>query len=215
MESLILHLIFWVVNHGPVDRGTRVNQALTRMEAALEKGDYLEASRPLRYLVDSLRVPDPPARLDLAHALFMSKDTLNARLQYQRLDSVREIPVRSVALQQLGVLAGSHQAVDQALAYFKQTLKADPTNEDARYNYELLKKKREQPKEEQEQKSDPKNQEPSAFAKRLKAQAEGLVSEHQYAAAYRLMNDGKKKDPTVASFDEFIKRIGKVANITR
>ncbi|MES2732776.1 MAG: hypothetical protein V4714_13550 [Bacteroidota bacterium] len=215
METLILHLIFWVVNHGPIDRSKRVNETVERVETALEHKFHLAASQQLRYLVDSLHVTDPEARLDLAHALYNGKDTVKARLQYQRLDSVADIAVRSVALQQLGVLAGMHNANEEALDHFKQTLRIDPANDEARYNYELLMKKSQQQKEEEKQKDKPKNEEPSEFAKRLKAQAEAMVLERKYPEAYNLMKDGLKKDKTVSAFDDFTKRIQKVSQINR
>jgi hypothetical protein len=215
METLILHLIFWVVNHGPIDRSKRVNQTVEKVESALQQKNYLAAGLHLRYLVDSLHVTDPEVRLDLAHALFNGKDTLKSRLQYQRLDSIADKAIRSVALQQLGVLAGIHNANEEALDYCKQTLRIDPTNDEARYNYELLMKKSQQQKEEEKQKNNPKNEEPSAYAKRLKAQAESLVSERKYQEAYQLMQDGLKKDKTVSAFDEFTKRIHKVFDINR
>jgi tetratricopeptide (TPR) repeat protein len=43
-----------------------------------------------------------------------------------------------VALQQLGVLAFRSGRREQALALFKSALQANPTNDGARYNYELL-----------------------------------------------------------------------------
>lgn len=178
METLILHLIIWIVNHGPLDRTKRVNKTVAQAEQALQRKDYANASRQFRYLVDSLRFTEPAARLDLAHSLFEGKDTLNARQQYQRLDSVTNVPARSVALQQLGVLAGNRNENEQALAYFKRTLKADPTNEDARYDYELLKKKvnEEQKKEDQKdqknQQQDKKQQEQQKKDQQQKEQQE-------------------------------------------
>jgi len=214
METLILHLIFWFVNQGPLDRSKHVNIRTALVENAIQKKDYAPAARQLRYMMDSLRVFDPEVRLNLAHAYFNSPDTLKARQQYSRLDSVADVSVRSVALQQLGVLAGHRNDTEKALALFKATLKTDPTNDDARYNYELLKKKKQEQKEEQ-QRNTPNNQEASEYAKRLKAQAEALVREKQYQEAYNLMREGLKKDKTVSSFNDFTQRIKTVSEINQ
>ena len=48
------------------------------------------------------------------------------------------------AIKALGVLANQQNKYEEALANFKQALKADPANEDARYNYEMVKKKLEE-----------------------------------------------------------------------
>jgi hypothetical protein len=60
-----------------------------------------------------------------------------------------------------------------------------------------------------------KRQEPSEFAKRLKAQAEAMVRERKYGEAYQLMREGQKKDKTVSSFNDFIKRIKTVSEINQ
>jgi hypothetical protein len=107
---------------------------------------------------------------------------------------------------------------EQALNLFKQAIKADPSNEEARYNYEMLKKKLDKKKKEEEQKNKDKNdknkkQEPSEFAKKLKAQADKLVAQRQYKPAYDLMMEGLKKDETVSSYQKFIDRIKVVDGI--
>ena len=50
------------------------------------------------------------------------------------------MPIKSVAYQQLGVLASEQKKYPEALATFKESLKANPANEESRYNYELVKK---------------------------------------------------------------------------
>jgi tetratricopeptide (TPR) repeat protein len=214
MQTLILYLIFWLINQGPLDRSKRVNVSIGLLENAIEHQDHASAARQLRYMMDSLRVFDPEVRLNLAHSYYNIPDTLKARQQYARLDSVADVSVRSVAIQQLGVLAGKRNETEKALALFKTTLKTDPTNDEARYNYELLKKKHQEQKEE-EQKNNPNKQEPSEYAKRLKAQAEAMVRERKYGEAYQLMREGLKKDKTVSNFNDFIKRIKTVSDINQ
>ena len=58
-----------------------------------------------------------------------------------------------------------------------------------------------------------KKQEPSEFAKKLKAQADQLVAGRRYKEAYDLMVDGLKKDETVSSYQTFIDRIKVVDGI--
>jgi hypothetical protein len=117
MQTLIFHLIFWFINQGPLDRSKRVNASIALVEDAMNQKDHASAARQLRYMMDSLRVFDPDVRLNLAHSYFNSPDTLKARQQYARLDSVADIAVRSVALQQLGVLAGKRNETEKAGAF--------------------------------------------------------------------------------------------------
>ena len=214
MQIFILHLIIWFVNQGPLDRSKQVNVRIALVENAIQQKDHASVAKQLRYMMDSLRVFDPEVRLNLAHAYYNSPDTLKARQQYARLDSVADVAVSSVALQQLGALAAKRDEMEKALSLFKTTLKTDPTNDEARYNYELLKKKHQEQKEE-EQKNNSKNQEPSDYAKRLKAQAEAMVRERKYGEAYQLMREGLKKDKTVSNFNDFIKRIKTVSEINQ
>ena len=48
--------------------------------------------------------------------------------------------LRSIAYQQIGVMKKNAEKYQEALNDLKLSLKADPTNSGARYNYELLKK---------------------------------------------------------------------------
>ncbi len=55
--------------------------------------------------------------------------------------------------------------------------------------------------------------EPSEYAKELYELAKDLVSLRKYKDALDLMLEGEKKDPTVAAYKEFMKRIGEVVGI--
>ncbi|MCW5912378.1 MAG: hypothetical protein KIT62_15020 [Cyclobacteriaceae bacterium] len=137
----------------------RVNSLKSQAKDAYLKGDFKTAISKYRTLVDSLGVTEDEVRLNLANAYFESKDTANTAMSYQPLTQSHNAKIRSVAHQQLGVLSNRENKYEEALASFKQALKADPANEDARYNYEMVKKKlEEQKKKEQEQKKNDPNQ---------------------------------------------------------
>jgi tetratricopeptide (TPR) repeat protein len=105
-------------------------------------------------------VTEDEVRLNLANAYFEANDTVNTLQRYQPLTQSSNTKIRSVAHQQMGVLANRQGKFEEALASFKQALKADPSNEDARYNYEMVKKKLEEQKkkEEEQKKQDPNKQ---------------------------------------------------------
>jgi Ca-activated chloride channel homolog len=111
-----------------------------KKEAALAywKQDYGFAALRYKSLVEELGVKEDEVRLNLGHCYFESHDTLNARLQYETLLTSLDNRLRSVALQQLGVLAFEQQSFDEALHLSQQALLANAGNEKARYNYELL-----------------------------------------------------------------------------
>lgn len=134
---------------------SRINSLKEQARKAYATGDYATASRVYRTLVDSLGVSEEEVKLNLAHSLFAANDS-SAADRYQPLTASRNTQLRSIAQQQMGVLANRNGNTEGALEWFKQALRANPANEDARYNYELVKKKLEEKKKQDQQKQDQK-----------------------------------------------------------
>lgn len=219
MKVLIVILaLLSSLENDPLKTG-KINKAKREAKQLYISGDYKGAISKYKYLTDSLGVKETELDLNLANAYYLTKDTVNAMSLYQNLTAGNDPVVRSKANQQLGIMTYKSGKHEEALSYFKQAVKAHPENEDARQNYEMLKKKLEdkKKKEEQQKKDDKKsdNQEPSEFAKRLKEQADRLVARQQYREAYDLMNEGLKKDQTVSTYQDYIKRLGEVSEINK
>ena len=132
----------------------KINSLKSEAKKAYEAGDFKTAITKYRYLIDSLHVNEDEVNLNLANAYFQLNDTTNAVSQYQSLTQSSKNQLRSKAQQQLGVMSNRQGKFEEALNHFKQAIKSDPTNEDARYNYELLKKKLEEEKKKEQQKQD-------------------------------------------------------------
>lgn len=156
MKSLFIVILLLSLNVDPGKIG-KINSLKSEAKDAYKKGDFTKAAEKYRYLVDSLGVTEDEVRLNLANAYFEANDTTNTFQQYQRLTQSANSKIRSVAHQQMGVLANRQGKFEEALASFKQALKADPSNEDARYNYEMVKKKldEQKKKEDEQKKQDP------------------------------------------------------------
>lgn len=201
---------------------SKINAVKKEARNAFQSGDYAKAIERFNFLRDSMQVNDDEVLLNLANAQYLSKDTANAMTHYQSLTQSTDGKIASRAHQQLGIIANRQGKADMSLSHFKQSLREDPMNEMARYNYEMVKKKLQQQKEQEEKEQnkdkkdqDKKNQEPSEFAKRLKEQADKLVAQRRYREAYALMMDGLKKDPTVSSYEKYIERIKDVNEINQ
>lgn len=138
---------------------SEVNKAKERAKESYARGDYKEAARQYRMLVDSLGVSEEEVAMNMGHSYYQIKDTLNAKNTYFSLTSSANPQYRSVSYQQLGMLAYQEGKLEEALAHFKSALKANPANEDARYNYELVKKKLEEQQQQQRNDQDKKDQE--------------------------------------------------------
>ena len=159
----VLLLILLALN--PIDDIKKIAQVNTLKEEARKayhEGDFDKAKNTYALLVDSMGINEDELRLNLANSYFNLKDNENAGTQYQQLSDSENLAIKSAALQQLGVMANREGKFKEALELFKQSIKADPKNDDARFNYEMLKKKlkeqENQEKEDQEKDDQQQNQ---------------------------------------------------------
>lgn len=147
MKLLLVVLLLLV---DPVKIG-KVNGLKDRAKKAFQSGDFKTAAGHYRTLTDSLQVDEAEVNLNLAHSYFQLNDTAAAQLAYQNVLRSPNKMHQSVAHQQLGTLLNRQGKSEEALAAYKSALKANPENDDARYNYELLRKKLEEKKKQDQQ----------------------------------------------------------------
>jgi len=191
-----------------IDKIARINKLKQAAENAYSSEDYAEAITTFRILTDSLSVMEDPVLINLANAYFHTKDTTNAMQYYARVLGSKDHELQSTAYQQIGVLLKKQNKLQEALNNFKLALKSNPGNEDARYNYELLKRILDQ--QDQNQQDENKDIEPSEYAKRLKQQADNLVAQNLFGQALNIMQMGLKEDETVAAYNQFITKLNDV-----
>lgn len=134
---------------------SKVNTLKKEAKEAYLAGDYELALSKYTILSDSLGVDEPAIKLNLAHSHYHLNDTTGAKNRYNQLATSTNNKLKSVALQQLGVMSKDAGKLEVALQQLKSAIKADPTNQDARYNYEVVKKLLE---EQQQQNQDQQNQ---------------------------------------------------------
>ncbi|RAV99530.1 hypothetical protein [Pseudochryseolinea flava] len=110
--------------------------------------------------------------------------------------------IASIAYNQVGIVnyrSSKEQVndtiVQNSMDYFKAALIADPKNETARYNYEILKKKSEYP---------------DLVMKKVRA----LVKENRYNEAHQVMETAIKNDPRIEQRNQgFLKRLKDIIKI--
>lgn len=137
----------------------KANKLKDEAKKAYLAGDYKTAITKYKYLKDTLGVNEEEVNMNLANAYFQLNDTTNATNSYLPLTQSSNSKIKSWANQQAGVVANRLGKFEEALNYFKQALKADPNNDQARYNYEMVKKKLdEKKKQDQKQNQDKNNQ---------------------------------------------------------
>jgi Ca-activated chloride channel family protein len=152
LKQFYLAFLLFIGLTGDIDRIAKINSTTKEAEKAFINKDYKTAIEKYSYLVNTLKVSDSKALLNLAHAYYRSGNAEDAHASYTLLTSTEDPKIRSIAWQQLGVLAYEQKDIEKALTNFKEALKANPRNEEARFNYELL-KKMDRPEKEQQQKN--------------------------------------------------------------
>lgn len=131
----------------------KVNSIKKEAEKAFLNSDF-ELALAKFQLLDSMGVEDDAIQLNLAHALYQLDDTASAKTTYQSILTSSDKKIKSIAYQQLGVMQKQANKLEEALQTLKYSLKANPTNEGARYDYELVKKLLEEQKKQEQEKDD-------------------------------------------------------------
>ncbi len=176
----------------------RINKHKTEAERSYQNGNFQEALDHYKILVDSFKIQEEGVLMNYANTAYLltnptdnqavrglenQTDTnaavsdelsksylLTAQDHYSKLAEMAQDNIKSLAFNQLGVIAfqsggpqPSKENLTQAKGLFKSALKSNPQNEDARFNYELvsnlLKKEEEKQDQDQEQDQEKKDQE--------------------------------------------------------
>ncbi|MBU2914306.1 tetratricopeptide repeat protein [Reichenbachiella agariperforans] len=138
IKLVFIFLMTWTIDGSDV---AKVNGLKKEGEKAFKAGNYTLAAEKFSYLIDSMNIDDENAVLNLGHSYFQLGKNEEAQNQYMKLILSENEELKSIAYQQLGALSNDPKTLQKALSFFKSALKANPRNEDARYNYELIKKK--------------------------------------------------------------------------
>jgi len=223
MKWSVIILLF--LSFGWFFRIANINERLEGAYEAYFKNDNIQAFDHLEYLTDSLTFQEDGLELNKAHTQFKlgsamllqggqttddstTTITMGSALElYNSLWVSDDKQLKSIAYNQAGVITfktksiNGEGAVDEeilatAIDYFKMALIEDPENEDARYNYEILKKYTEYPE-------------------KLMEVARKLVRQRHYAEAYGLLANKVQSDPRFVKHQEFFKRLTDIIKIEK
>lgn len=141
IESLLFSLLLWIWDNRSFDTISRSNRAKIEGQQAYNEKDYQHALEAYQNVSTASLFAEPESRLNLAHTYFQLKQLRNAQKYYAKLSMVSNPFLASRALNQLGVIETMQKDTAQALFYFRQSLRLNPDNDKAQFNYELLKKR--------------------------------------------------------------------------
>lgn len=117
---------------------------------------------------------------------------------------------RAMAYHNIGNAQLEEKAYEKAIEAYKNSLRNNPNDEETRYNLAFAREKLKQ-KQEDDKKNNPPP--PSEYAKRMKTQADKLLESYQFDKALQLLDGALEKDPTVANYKDFMKKIESVIEI--
>lgn len=140
MKALVAAILFIGFLSGGLRSISLMNEHADLAAAAYKRGDYIEAVASYEYLIEDLEVQDDQVRLNLGHAYFRLGELQKAQQQYTLLANHASRHIKAISLLQLGAISSQNRKYKQALSYFRQTLIVEPSNQAARYNYELIQK---------------------------------------------------------------------------
>ena len=172
---------------------------------AYRNGDYEHARQYYESILEE-KDEDDAAQFGLGTTAFQQKDFQGALDAFLRALETDNKELQSKVYYNIANTMASQQKNEEALAFYRKALELNPTDKDAKHNYEMFLHQKNQP----DQLPPP---ETSEYAKQLKAQAEQLVDERQYKDAYELMIKGLNQDPTVGNFQGFIQRLTDIVEI--
>jgi hypothetical protein len=135
----LLLTILLLVN--PITFIAETNERQAKAGQYFRSEDYRQALQEYLFIIEDLETTSPEIFLNTAHAYFNLRNADKSAFYYSKLLDDNNPIYQSIAFNQLGYLATVDNDLNNALKYFKLALLRNPQNEEARYNYELTKKR--------------------------------------------------------------------------
>ena len=151
---IIKFIIIILLNINNIDE---INRLTKEAEIYFKNEEYDKSIANYKILIDSFDVTNEKIYLNLAHSHFLSNDTAKALENYTYATITDNNKIKSIALQQIGNINESRNKLEEALDFYKESIISDNNNIDSKFNYELVKKKIQEQKENKQEKPDNKN----------------------------------------------------------
>ena len=151
---IIKFIIIILLNINNIDE---INRLTKEAEIYFKNEEYDKSIANYKILIDSFDVTNEKIYLNLAHSHFLSNDTAKALENYTYATITDNNEIKSIALQQIGNINESRNKLEEALDFYKESIISDNNNIDSKFNYELVKKKIQEQKENKQEKPDEKN----------------------------------------------------------
>lgn len=140
IKRLLLGLLLLITTVANADIGdiAAINQLKREAEAAFQNKFWNVAINKYKLLTDKYGVKEPAILLNLAHAYFEVKEMSMALMNYEQAAKTGDRAIQTVAYQQAALIKAQSGQLDKALEQLRNSLRASPDNQAARYNYEVV-----------------------------------------------------------------------------
>ncbi len=129
---------------------------MNKAEKQYRKQEY-PASADLYKQAEVVRPDDPTATFNNGAALYKSNDFEKAKERFAQAAAKSKDKAKAESYYNLGNTFYRSQDYASALGAYKEALTIDPKNQDAKFNFELAKKKLQEQQQQQQQKQDKQN----------------------------------------------------------
>lgn len=115
-----------------------INRLKREAEAAFRNKYWNVAIAKYKQLIETYQVKEPEVMLNLAHAYFEAREYAMALVSYEQAAKCNNKAIQTVAFQQAAIIKAQSGQLEDALRYLRNSLRAWPNNQVARYNYEAV-----------------------------------------------------------------------------
>ena len=151
------------------------------------------------------------APFNLGNAIYKQNQLAEAKFAYSKaLTNTKSRVQKHKVFHNLGNVFMKEKDYSNAVEAYKNALRNKPSDEESRYNYALAKKMLKD--------NPPKNDntdEPSEYAKMMKAKADMAIKNNNFIEALNIMNEALRNDETTKYYQDYITKIEDIVKIIK
>jgi tetratricopeptide (TPR) repeat protein len=140
MYQYIFQLLFLLNNPQYFNNIEQKNVFKKEFNEAYSNQKYKKAIEIYEIIEKTSKIIEPELRINAAQAYFITRDTLKARKNYDFLHDLPNKKQAGLTENQLGLLAIFKGDSNKALKYFQKAIIENPEANEARFNFELIRK---------------------------------------------------------------------------
>jgi len=163
---------------------------------AYQSGDYENARKYYESILIE-KDKNAAAQFGLGTSAFQQQDLKGALDAFQRSLDTKDTGLQSKAYYNMANLLASQQKNEEALGFYRKALELDPTDKDAKHNYEIIRYQHQEQQEQQSQDQQQEQQEQQSQDQQQQDQNKEVQEKQQDLQHAQAILDALKKDEKV------------------